>query len=99
MNLICEMGDCLRQAQLTIHLAVHYMDRYFYIKASNCSSDRTDDFIDQKLISDWSSEVLAATFLILASKFDEIDDNIPMIEDVCKTYKVVSNSLDLRFDN
>ena len=37
-------------------------------------------------------------FLLLASKFDEIDDNIPLIDELCKAYKVVVDSLCLYLD-
>ena len=28
LELICGVGDCLKQSQLTIHLAVNYLDRF-----------------------------------------------------------------------
>lgn len=32
LQLIVEVGDCLKQSQLTIHLAVNYMDRFLAAK-------------------------------------------------------------------
>lgn len=32
LQLIIEVGDCLKQSQLTIHLAVNYMDRFLAAK-------------------------------------------------------------------
>ena len=32
LELICEVGDCLKQSQLTIHLAVNYLDRFLAAK-------------------------------------------------------------------
>ena len=34
LQLIVEVGDCLKQSQLTIHLAVNYMDRFLAAKKS-----------------------------------------------------------------
>ena len=39
LSLICEIGSCLKQSQLTIHLAVFYMDRYLYMKGADCSDE------------------------------------------------------------
>ena len=36
--------------------------------------------------------------MLLASKFDEIDDNIPLIDELCKAYKVVVDSLSLSLE-
>jgi len=32
LELICEVGDCLKQSKLTIHLAVEYMDRIILLR-------------------------------------------------------------------
>ena len=50
------------------------------------------------MLGKYSANLLAATFLLLASKFDEIDDNIPLIEELCKAYKVVRDSLNITLD-
>ena len=74
------------------------MDRYLYKKGADCSSAVTENTVQQRLLGKYNMEQLAATFLLLASKFDEIDDNIPLIEEMCKTYKIVKENLDLRYD-
>lgn len=40
---------------------------------------------------------MALSCLLLASKFDEIDDNIPLIEEFCKAHSLVRDSLDNGF--
>jgi len=39
-------------------------------------------------------DAVALSCLLLASKFDEIDDNIPMIEEFCKGHSLVRDSMD-----
>ena len=62
---IFEIGEKLKQRSLTIHLAVAYLD----ILMHQPSFDQTQQ------------DVQALTCLLLASKFDELDDNIPLIRE------------------
>lgn len=64
---IFEFGDKLKQRNLTIHLAVAFLDILLQ---------------DDKIFDKIKQETLICTCLLLASKFDEIDDNIPMIKDL-----------------
>ena len=74
---IFEFGDKLKQRNLTIHLAVTFADILLQ---------------DEKIFDKIKQETLICTCLLLASKFDEIDDNIPLIRDlqkVCAKQRVV----------
>ena len=66
---IFEFGDKLKQRNLTIHLAVTFVDILLQ---------------DEKIFDKIKQETLICTCLLLASKFDEIDDNIPLIRDLQK---------------
>lgn len=63
---IFEMGEKLKQRHLTIHLAVVYLDILIQ---------------DEKIFEKQRQEVISLTVLLLASKFDELDDNIPLIRE------------------
>jgi len=63
---IFEIGEKLKQRVLTIHLAVVYLDILIQ---------------DEKVFEGFKQEVLSITCLLLASKFDELDDNIPLIRE------------------
>jgi len=62
------MGEKLKQRNLTIHLAVAYLDLMMH----------------QPSFSEERQELLALTCLLLSSKFDELDDNIPLIREFQK---------------
>jgi Cyclin, N-terminal domain len=71
VDLIFEIGEKLRQRILTTHLAVVYLD--ILLQDTNIF-----EYIKQDL--------LPCTCLLLASKFDEVDDNIPLIREIQKVY-------------
>ena len=60
------MGEKLKQSPLTTHLAIVYLDILMQ---------------DDKLFNIYKIELIAITCLLLASKFDELDDNIPLIRE------------------
>jgi hypothetical protein len=68
---IFEIGEKLKQKILTTHLAVVFMDILIQ---------------DDKIFDKVKQEVLSCTCILLASKFDELDDNIPLIRDLQKAF-------------
>ena len=81
LEIICEVGDMLKQSQLTIHMAVEYMDRYILLRNHFAKSDSEmsdNDFVG-RIFEGHSADAVALCCLLLASKFDEIDDNIPLM--------------------
>ncbi len=66
---IFEMGEKLGQRIITTHLAVTYLDILLQ---------------DESIFTCIKSEVLPLTCLLLAAKFDELDDNIPLIRELQK---------------
>ena len=48
-----------------------------------------DKMVTRKL-STVNDELTAVTSLILAAKFNEVDDNIPLIEELIKAYSTLS---------
>lgn len=64
---IFEMGDKLGQKIVTTHLAIAYLDILLQ---------------DERIFETIKSEVLPVACLLLASKFDELDDNIPLIREL-----------------
>ncbi len=61
------MGEKLKQRILTTHLAVVYLDILLQ---------------DDKIFDKIKQEVLPVACLLLAAKFDELDDNIPLIREL-----------------
>lgn len=70
----------MKQRSLTIHLAVVYLDILIQ---------------DPKLFDKIKQEVLTITCLLLASKFDELDDNIPLIREF---QKLVSKQVTIPYE-
>ena len=96
LELILEVGDCLKQSRLTIHLAVEYMDRYLLHKLSSDSIVQASSEVEfaNRIFDRHSMDALTISCLLLASKFNEIDDNIPLIKEYCKGHALVRDSLD-----
>ena len=67
---IFNLGDKLKQRSLTLQLAIVYIDKLF-------QQGKLEDIGKQKYL--WS-----LTALLLASKYDEIDENIPFIRNFKK---------------
>ena len=72
-----ELGDKLNQSNLTIHIALTYVDLLLPSEPS----------LDKK-----SLQLMALTSLLLASKYDELDDNIPPLKDFLRSCKSRSAS-------
>lgn len=68
------LGRKLNQSALTLHLAVKLLDRVF----SSCFNKE----YNESQIRKESYDLIASGCLLLASKFEELDMNIPMIGDV-----------------
>ena len=99
LELVLEVGDCLQQSQLTVHLAVEYMDRFLLLR-NHYTPDigsKSDSELASSLFDGHSLDVLGLSCLLLASKFDEIDDNIPLLDEFCKAHTLVRDSLDAGF--
>ena len=93
LELICEVGDCLKQSQLTIHLAVNYLDRFLTAK-NKIHQDVTDKkSLKLALFKKHSLDAVAMSCLLLASKFDELDDNIPLISEFTRAHAMIRDSL------
>ncbi len=71
---IFALGRKLNQSQLTLHLAVKLLDRVF----SSCFNTQQNE----SQIRKESYDLIASGCLLLASKFEELDMNIPMIGDI-----------------
>ncbi|CDW90558.1 n-terminal domain containing protein [Stylonychia lemnae] len=78
-----EIGQRFYQSNLTIHIAIAYLER-----AYQNGLNRTKD---NKLKTDNQLRVLAVTCLLLASKYDELDDRIPFINDMSKILKKIAS--------
>jgi len=96
LELVLEVGDCLQQSQLTVHLAVEYMDRFLLLRNhyTRDIGSKSDLELASCFFDGHSLDVLGLSCLLLASKFDEIDDNIPLLEEFCKAHTLVRDSLD-----
>ena len=73
------------QTNLTIHIAIAYLERLYFLGY--------DKIIDKKGMQYQKSQEelrkLTVTCLLLASKYDELDDRIPFINDLINIYKNV----------
>eukprot|EP00347_Sterkiella_histriomuscorum_P015658 403356188 len=78
-----EVGQRFYQSNLTIHIAIAYLERAYQ---NNLHQTK-----DGKLKSESGLRLLAITCLLLASKYDELDDKIPFIIDLSKVLKKVVN--------
>lgn len=66
-------GDQFKQKNLTIHIAVGYLERCFQL---GLFKDLQSKEIQQK--------TLALACLEIASKYDELDDNIPFVKELIR---------------
>ena len=96
LELICEVGDCLKQSRMTVHLAAEYMDRYLWLRLCSDGITKANSDVEfaNRIFEGHSLDALTISCLLLASKFNEIDDNIPLIEEFCKGHGIVRDSLD-----
>ena len=86
VEMIILLGEYLRQSQLTIFLGVNYLDRALISMADEkhheikvTKGEVSESRLRDILSVEFSIEAISVTCLLLASKFDELDDNIPMI--------------------
>ena len=73
------MGEKMKQRSITIHLAVAYLDILMQDEAGFQKS---------------KADTVALTCLLLASKFDELDENIPLIRELQRLCRQTSISYD-----
>ena len=72
------MGVKFRQARETIHIAIEMIDRYYL----SMSQELTAKSFKQKLLQPATVILHQVTCLLIASKYDEMDDNITAIRDL-----------------
>ena len=83
---------------MTVHLAVEYMDRYLWKRlcSEKIATASSDVEFANSIFEGHSLDALTISCLLLASKFNELDDNIPLIEELCKGHGLVRDNLDSR---
>ena len=72
------MGVKFRQARETIHTAIEMIDQYYL----SLSQEMTSKAFKVKFMHPAAVILHQVTALLIASKFDEIDDNITAIRDL-----------------
>ena len=72
------MGVKFRQARETIHIAIEMIDQYYLASSQEMSAK----VFKVKLMHAAAVILHQVTVLLIASKFDEIDDNITAIQDL-----------------
>ena len=77
IDLICEVGACMGKSQLTVHLAVEYIDRVILLRNHFARFKKDDDDFESCFFEGHSINTVALTCLLLASKFNEIDKCAP----------------------
>ena len=89
MNILIELGKLFNQRDETIHLSVDLLDRLFLKRNSNrIDKQDTHPFLNLNLN-------IGVCFLI-ASKYDELDENIPQIKHLARYFqKMFPNSSNL----
>ena len=74
-----EIGERFLQTNLTIHIAIAYLERCYSIGLHLKEKD--------VVRSENELRILAITCLLLASKYDELDERIPFINDMGSMYR------------
>jgi hypothetical protein len=93
-----EVGEKFLQSNLTIHIAIAYLERAFQkdfhlvenIKKAETKNDSSwSKFLKSTSIlkDEGYLRLLALTCLLLAAKYDELDDKIPFINDLSHIYR------------
>ena len=77
IDLISEVGTCMGKTQLTIHLAVEYMDRIILLRNHFAGVNSDDVDFERNFFEGHSINTVAFTCLLLASKFNEVDKCVP----------------------
>ncbi len=68
-----DMGKTFKQRDEVVHLAVELLDRYFF-----GDGGQTFEYTESKIA------LYTLTLFLIASKFDELDENIPLIKDITR---------------
>lgn len=72
------MGVKFQQARETIHIAIEIIDQYYLRMSQNIPIQNfKDNFMRPRLVI-----LHQVTTLLVASKYDEVDDNITSIKDL-----------------
>ncbi len=72
------MGVKFQQARETIHIAIEIIDQYYLRMSQNIPIQNfKDNFMHPRLVI-----LHQVTTLLVASKYDEVDDNITSIKDL-----------------
>jgi Cyclin, N-terminal domain len=74
---------------LTTFLAVRYFDKLLQKlvpKLPDLPTELTENQVQDILFPKYSPECIAATCLLTSSKFDELDDNIPLSSEIAKAF-------------
>jgi len=77
---VFQMGKKFNQRIKSLHIAIELMDRFFLDKQSQ--SQRDIQLMSPRIIS-----IYLTTCFLIASKYDEIDDQLVFINDVKKYYQ------------
>ena len=74
---IFEVGEKFQLSNLIIHIAIAYLERAYQLGIQKATSSSLDSHLRS----------LALTCLLLAAKYDELDDKIPFINDMARVVK------------
>ena len=77
------MGRRFRQREDTIHLAIELIDRYFLLQSDE-QLQRLFEPHSKMALS--QQTLIQITCFLIASKFDELDENIPLIKDLIRYF-------------
>lgn len=76
---IFEVGEKFQQSNLIIHIAIAYLERAYQLGLQKAPASSLDSHL----------RTLALTCLLLAAKYDELDDKIPFINDMARVVKSI----------
>jgi len=86
---IFEIGGAkLHQSTLTLHTAVAYLDQVLAFYESQKQKELAENpEAEPQKVGRYSLELTAIGCVFIASKFDELDNNIPFLKDFIKAAK------------
>ena len=80
---VFKIGERFQQRKETIHIAVELIDQYYLVKSQNLPAfEFKAQFLEPKKMI-----LHQATSIMIASKYDEIDDNITSIPDLINYFR------------
>ena len=80
---VFKIGERFQQRKETIHIAVELIDQYYLVKSQKLTANEFKyQFLDPKKMI-----LHQATSIMIASKYDEIDDNITSIPDLINYFR------------